>query len=181
MDNNDQGVIIQNSSRRKMLSYQRYVYARWLQRGASDSWGTGTLKRHQGTGDAYYALFNNSAMTTRQRWSVNVAYKIAQTYSVGPGATLYGFDWNPTISGRTGYTGSLWCTVKAPQHRWAGFGTGTPTSTLYVNGSYGGAISTVSPTTLAWRTCIMVLVDATAGGDELTFFWYLQFPDGSTW
>lgn len=160
----DHGVIIQTVAAENAFAingtYTLGASARYL----ATLGGTGTLRAASGTGDAYYALFNNHAMTTGNTGQSMFAYNNAATYSVGhTGATLYGFDWNPTISGAQAATLVHYGVTVRPTASLSGFGTGTPTSTLYVNGSYGSAISTVTTTTTLDGTYNVVLVDATSG------------------
>lgn len=160
----DQGVIIQTVAAENAFAingtYTLGASARYL----ATLGGTGTLRAASGTGDAYYALFNKHAMTTGNTGQSMFAYNNAATYSIGhTGATLYGFDWNPTISGAQAATLVHYGVTVRPTASLSGFGTGTPTSTLYVNGSYGSAISTVSTTTTLDGTYNVVLVDATSG------------------
>jgi len=160
----DQGVIIQTVAAENAFAingtYTLGASARYL----ATLGGTGTLRAASGTGDAYYALFNNHAMTTGNTGQSMFAYKNSATYSIGhTGATLYGFDWNPTVSGAQASSLVHYGLTIRPTASLNGVGTGTPTSTFYVNGSYGSAISTITTTTTLDGTYNVVLVDATSG------------------
>ena len=73
-----------------------------------------------------------------------------------------GYIFNPTISGAQSSVATIYGFLSVPTVSLSGFGTATPTSTAFVNGSFGSAISTITSTSTLNATQNVILVDATS-------------------
>lgn len=136
--------------------------------GFMESVGTNTLTfNYSTTGDAgYYIKHSPSLAIAAGATSTEFAYFYRANPSVAFGTTstpFWMFDLNPST---TGTPGSLYGVTVRPTNFNNGFGTGTPTSTVQVNGSFASAF--VSKTGSYTLTSTDGTVEVTSGTNTQT-------------
>jgi hypothetical protein len=136
--------------------------------GFMESVGTNTLTfNYSTTGDAgYYIKHSPSLAIAAGATSTEFAYFYRANPSVAFGTTstpFWMFDLNPST---TGTPGSLYGVTVRPTNFNNGFGTGTPTSTVQVNGSFASAY--VSKTGSYTLTSTDGTVEVTSGTNTQT-------------